>query len=160
MTAWSAIAGSKPTYPADTEQTSTLSAIVLALVCTAAVFIPLLLVTFLPAWSRSRARPATYARCRVGQADFMERTPTFGVSCVPRSSSAIFAPRLSVESETSNTFTVPYWWHRLFARYRLRRTRHDRRGRRESCNFTSRRGSCRNGRNCCNRSDSLTFDLA
>ena len=155
MTAWSAaIAGSKPTYPADSEQISTLSAIVLAFECTAAVFIPLLLVTFLPAWSRSRARPATYARCRVGQADFMERTPTFGVKCATISS-AIFAPRLSVE-----TFTVPYWWHRLFARYRLRRTRHDRRGRRASCNFTSRRGSCRNGRNCCNRPDSLTFDLA
>ena len=76
----------------------------------------------------------------------MEQTPTFGVKCATISS-AIFAPRLSVESETSNTFTVPYWWHRLFARYRLRRTRHDRRGRRESCNFTSRRGSCRNGRN-------------
>ena len=60
---------------------------------TAAVFIPLLLVTFLPALIRSRARPATYARCRVDQADFMEQTPTFGVSCVPRSSSAIFAPR-------------------------------------------------------------------
>ena len=35
MTAWSAIAGSKPTYSADIEQTSTLSAIVLALECTA-----------------------------------------------------------------------------------------------------------------------------
>ena len=91
MTAWSAIAGSKPIYPVDTEQTSTLSAIVLALECTAAVFIPLLVVTFLPAWIKSRARAATYARCRVDQADFMERTPTFGVKCVTISS-PIFAP--------------------------------------------------------------------